>query len=616
MGKKRAGFGFSILRQQFRLYFKLFRHDKKIYFGFTNGGSDLASTWYHLNNDGETTELALEVNMDYYNAIDTSDPDGSSSNTDSPLDCTLAHELTHAAMAANIKNYSTLPRFIREGMADLTPGRDFDKPYTIKAVAGNPTALKTALDVSVTKAANDKPYTYESGYIFLRYIAKQFASIPAFTSSADYYENIAANTVLSALGGNDTVYNDAANVVIYGGDGNDYLYSKYTSRDINGVTLSGGAGNDTLYSKMDKASLSGGTGNDSIYSYSDDATITGGAGNDTISVSKAYRNIIQYAEGDGNDIIYGAGNGDTLKITSGTYRTYKSGDNIVVKIGSSGSITLSGSYVDKVKITGKSSEPLNVVNWNDNTVIGGTAYNDTVYSGGQKVKINGSDGKDYLYLYTGARKTTINGGAGSDTIKSGGQQIKINGGKGNDDIYLFTDAVNNTVNGGAGNDTIKSAGTKTSLNGGAGNDYIHLFSQAANTTVRGGAGDDTIKSYSNSKVTYVYKSGDGNDVIDGFKSTDTLYVTTGKSMSTITSGNDVFILFDNGSVTLRNAAGKSISIKNSSGTISTFSTLFAEDNFAAADNLSAIVAEKFVGEIEFAKPENLTQENLITFAKK
>ena len=243
---------------------------KTIYFGFFNDSSDaLASTGYRINSSGNTTFLRMRVNMNYYDDINTYDPDGSSTATKSYLDLTLAHELTHATMAANIKNFTSLPVFIREGMAELTPGGDFQEEKNIKTVAGNATALNTALDVDITNSNNAKPYTYAAGYMFLRYIAKKFSTsssptVPAagFTSGPDYYNNSTSNTVLSALGGNDTVSNSATNVVIYGNNGNDSL-SNYGSR----VKLYGNNNNDYLYSnyQASNVTLSGGAGKDRIY---------------------------------------------------------------------------------------------------------------------------------------------------------------------------------------------------------------------------------------------------------------------------------------------------------------------------------------------------------------
>ncbi len=72
---------------------------------------------------------------------------------------------------------------------------------------------------------------------------------------------------------------------------------------------------------------------------------------------------------------------------------------------------------------------------------------------------------------------------------------------------------------------------------------------------------------------------------------------------------------------MKDAVGQEISIKNSKGKVTTktysnnVADLFAENNFATADDLSDITDKKFaVAEFENYNIDN-NQENLITFAK-
>ena len=82
---------------------------KKITLKFLNNLSDPAA--YVTNNSTstngsafKTTELTLNVNMSYFSNISTSNVNGKSSTTISYMDRILAHELTHAIMAAKIDN--------------------------------------------------------------------------------------------------------------------------------------------------------------------------------------------------------------------------------------------------------------------------------------------------------------------------------------------------------------------------------------------------------------------------------------------------------------------------------------------------------------------------------
>ena len=75
---------------------------------------------------GKTVSLQLDINMKIYNNMDMENvngvyPGGGAANY---LDRTIAHEMTHAVMAANIENFASLPSYIKEGIAELIHGAD------------------------------------------------------------------------------------------------------------------------------------------------------------------------------------------------------------------------------------------------------------------------------------------------------------------------------------------------------------------------------------------------------------------------------------------------------------------------------------------------------------
>ena len=114
--------------------------------------------------------------------------------------------------------------------------------------------------------------------------------------------------------GADTIRNYGDNVAILAGEGNDYVYNQSNSDN---VTISGGAGSDSIYSFGKYTFISGGADNDTIRSSYGNNTIIGGSGDDYISlVSNGKNNVIEYAQGDGADVIVGFGssskNGNTL----------------------------------------------------------------------------------------------------------------------------------------------------------------------------------------------------------------------------------------------------------------------------------------------------------------
>ena len=118
---------------------------------------------------GKATSLTLIINMNYYNAIDTTSEDGDSSNSGSIyLDRTLAHEFTHAVMAANIDNFSKLPKYIKEGTAELVHG--IDDVRNLTGLLGRKDDLA---EVFAGNRDNVSDEAYSAGYMLLRYLAKQ-----------------------------------------------------------------------------------------------------------------------------------------------------------------------------------------------------------------------------------------------------------------------------------------------------------------------------------------------------------------------------------------------------------------------------------------------------------
>ncbi len=121
---------------------------------------------------GVTTGLSMTVNMDYYSSLDTKDWNGNAGGGAGYLDRTIAHEMVHALMSANIKNFSSLPKYIKEGAAEVVHGIDDYRRSTIASLASDPDALKNVLLNSAAPAGDE---AYAAGYMILRYLAKQSA---------------------------------------------------------------------------------------------------------------------------------------------------------------------------------------------------------------------------------------------------------------------------------------------------------------------------------------------------------------------------------------------------------------------------------------------------------
>lgn len=100
----------------------------------------------------------------------------------------------------------------------------------------------------------------------------------------------------------------------------------------------------------------------------------------------------------------------------------------------------------------------------------------------------GGTGNDRLY--GGGGDDNIRGGAGDDYIEGGAGNDQVLGGTGND--LLIGDAGDDEIEGGIGDDVVRAGAGDDVLTGGRGNDRLD-----------GGEGFDT----------YIFESGDGNDVI-------------------------------------------------------------------------------------------------------
>ena len=138
----------------------------------------------HASAGGKANKLELHFNMHYYSNLDPTDVNGKDLTSGQTfLDRTLAHELTHAVMAANINNFSNLPAYIKEGTAELVHGIDDQRRGSILEMANtaNLADLRAALEegnstassVSIGGAGGESAYA--AGFVLLRYMAKQSA---------------------------------------------------------------------------------------------------------------------------------------------------------------------------------------------------------------------------------------------------------------------------------------------------------------------------------------------------------------------------------------------------------------------------------------------------------
>lgn len=261
-----------------------------------------------------------------------------------------------------------------------------------------------------------------------------------------------------------------------------------------------------------------------------------------------------------------------------------------------------------------------------NSVIHGDAGNDKIYiNGGSNNDIYGDAGKDTIFISKKSKATIKDYTAGSDTLNVTGTITKtalskknmvINVGKGvvtlenaaakvisvKDDRGSYSMSKTALVLGKDFKGTIdatKFLSTVKTIDGRKAKKAVNITGNAkANTiyagkaggTIKGGKGNDIITAgagkdtlYGNAgKDTFVYSSGNGKDVIKDYSAgQDTLKISGGSISKTTlaNSGKDVVFTVGNGSITLNNAADKTISLKDDRGsyTVSKFDIVLGSD---------------------------------------
>ena len=217
--------------------------------------------------------------------------------------------------------------------------------------------------------------------------------------------------------------------------------------------------------------------------------------------------VVQITNPAGQSLLFSA----SALATSSQLGRVQFGDGSSLILGDDGNNTLAGRATSDVIYGGPGND----------TIDGTQGGNDFFYGGLGLDSIVGGAGNDHLYgaaasALAGDGADTIIGGAGSDYIQGNAGDDSLLGGLGSDRIFggngndrIFGEDGNDTVNGNLGNDVI---------DGGAGNDFL-----------RGGQGDDSIL------------GSDGNDQLFGDLGNDTLVGGVGLDILTGGDGADLFV---------------------------------------------------------------------------
>ncbi len=365
----------------------------------------------------------------------------------------------------------------------------------------------------------------------------------------------ASNTV-DAGTGNDTIISAVTNGILYQFTGGNDLISGWTSKDTMSVTSSWSTStvdNDVIVSvSSGKVTLSGATGK-TIRIYPE-SLATGLSLKNTIAstllTGTAYADSIVNT---GAKVTISVGGGeDTISNTANNVSISASGDNYISNSGGSSIKIFAGTGDDTIINSGARATI---------SISGGT---NAVTNSGTYASISTGSGVDNIK--NTASSVTISAGTGKDTVTNSGASARIYGGDGND--YISNTAKSAYIYGGAGADTIYNSGSSTYLEGGAAADVISI-SSGSSITVNAGAGNDTIYNGTSIGVLFNYTSGDGNDYISAWKSTDSISISSG-DWTASTVGNNVIVSVEgSGTVTLIGAKGKTLNIYPEVETVST-----------------------------------------------
>ena len=284
--------------------------------------------------------------------------------------------------------------------------------------------------------------------------------------------------------------------------------------------IDGGAGKDTLLGGDGNDSLNGGKGNDSLYGGDGNDMLTGGAGSD----------IFVYA-GDGNDVITDYAEEDKIRFTTGTkddLDIFTNGNDAVLQFDSNNKVTVKDAAGKTITY-----------------IIGGKTYTTLL---GEAVKYN-----------TKGTAATLTSNYNDDEFKASASKYpgtlkNIDASAVDHDIAITGNKLANSIIGSKQDDTIDGGKSADTIDGGDGNDII--YGGAGNDILFGGAGADT----------FVFKSGEGNDVISDYNAEeDIVSISSGSVEEADIKGGDLIYKIGTGKLTVKGAAGKNVHFIGSDG---------------------------------------------------
>ncbi|MED5423672.1 MAG: calcium-binding protein, partial [Pseudomonadota bacterium] len=354
------------------------------------------------------------------------------------------------------------------------------------------------------------------------------------TNQADTITGNAADNLIDAAGGDDTVdggagndrmnFNTAATAVVVNLsaaalDGSGFGYVTHdgdTERIKNVEVIEGGALADTFYGDALNNHFIGNDGND-IFGWSDgNDTFEGGNGDDTIyyAPDAAMPDITTEAVDTHGDVTVDFGLGTVTFAGSGKVDTFSDIENFTLAEVSTSNVEVVGNNQKNIIRTGAGDDTISALDGDD-----------TINSGAGADTVDAGAGNDLIFLHDDNASDTYDGGAGIDTLQSApsvGRGVHVDldqnkvdwGGSGDDVVQNIEHVIGTDFD-----DTLIGDGQVNSLHGGDGDDYIE--GNAGADILEGGNGIDTA-AYTQETLAVVIDL----DAVDAF---DVVTVTVGGS---------------------------------------------------------------------------------------
>ena len=347
--------------------------------------------------------------------------------------------------------------------------------------------------------------------------------------------------IINAGTGNNTVVTGAGNDYITALNGDDFIYD-YGGDNI----INAGDGKNRVYTGAGQDYITTGTGDDYIISGDGDDYIDGGTGSNTLFgctgddtyIINSLNDTVLEEDNSGND---------TLKlslsstISSLDLANYENFENLDGAWSLSPTLTLTGNNLDNTLTSGFGANLLIGKDGNDTYCIHGgeTSVNITDTSGTDTIKLL-DDGQGQ---FNGQSNATVSLAAYADIENLDGSEM-IGAHLGDPkhevlptDLILTGNALNNKITGGSGNDTLNGGAGVNTLTGGLGDDTYIISSASDKCIEAANGGNDTIQLVGGSTPFSFSLAGYNNiENLDGSQYTGALTITGDASDNTLVGG--------------------------------------------------------------------------------